>query len=421
MVSAGGWVKRVGKITDPRQGAGEAGRRAASPWSPAAPKSTAVFFSSQAASPTPRASTTCPRRRGYGDPVQKLFKPEGRRAHHRGALRFDPRASSATSSRTRRVPSTAPPAHADRRDLARAYGHALRPDQALRRALDPRRPQVRAPAPSGAEVIDGARPIEGTETLDLRVARRAGACSAPSNEVNYLEGAGQGRLRDQGSTPVTIASSRAMVVRQGTPRPDRRHQQRRRLTTSTPGAIKHHESRRQGLPVSSSAGSSSRASKTGEIELPKPREAERWPRLIPRSDIQVLEGLEAGPQADPAMYIGGVDLKRPASSHRRGDRQLDRRGHQRSCDLEGRSSALDADGCGLTVVDNGRGIPVDIHPKHKKSALEIIMSTLHAGGKFDSDSYKHSGGLHGVGISVVNALSKQLTATVKPRRSRPTR
>ena len=127
-------------------------------------------------------------------------------------------------------------------------------------------------------------------------------------------------------------------------------------------------------------------------------------------DIQVLEGLEPV-RKRPAMYIGGVDLK---ALHHLLSEVLDN-----SIDevMNGHASkvlvSLQKDGCGLTVVDNGRGIPTDTHPKHKKSALEIIMSTLHAGGKFDNDSYKHSGGLHGVGISVVNALSEKLVATVQ--------
>lgn len=127
-------------------------------------------------------------------------------------------------------------------------------------------------------------------------------------------------------------------------------------------------------------------------------------------DIQVLEGLEPV-RKRPAMYIGGVDIK---ALHHLMTEVLDN-----SIDevINGHASkvvvSLEKDGCGMTIVDNGRGIPVDVHPKHKKSALEIIMSTLHAGGKFDNDSYKHSGGLHGVGISVVNALSKNLVATVQ--------
>lgn len=126
-------------------------------------------------------------------------------------------------------------------------------------------------------------------------------------------------------------------------------------------------------------------------------------------DIQVLEGLDPV-RKRPAMYIGGVDLK--ALHHLLVevlDNSIDEviNGHATRVAV-----ILDADGCGMTIIDNGRGIPVDMHPEHKKPALEIILATLHAGGKFSEDSYRHSGGLHGVGVSVVNALSKRLVATV---------
>jgi topoisomerase IV subunit B len=127
------------------------------------------------------------------------------------------------------------------------------------------------------------------------------------------------------------------------------------------------------------------------------------------ADIEVLEGLEPV-RRRPGMYIGGTDEK--ALHHLFAeviDNSMDEAvaGHATFIDVE-----LDAEGF-LTVTDNGRGIPVDPHPKFpKKSALEVIMCTLHAGGKFDSKVYETSGGLHGVGVSVVNALSDHLEVEV---------
>ncbi|MFN7134569.1 MAG: ATP-binding protein, partial [Myxococcales bacterium] len=128
------------------------------------------------------------------------------------------------------------------------------------------------------------------------------------------------------------------------------------------------------------------------------------------ADIQVLEGLEPV-RKRPAMYIGGTDA---TGYHHLLWEILDN-----SVDevINGYASRVEVtlhkDGRTVTVVDDGRGIPVDIMPKFKKPALEIILSTLHAGGKFEQGNYIHSGGLHGVGSSVVNALSKKLVAEVK--------
>lgn len=126
-------------------------------------------------------------------------------------------------------------------------------------------------------------------------------------------------------------------------------------------------------------------------------------------DIEVLEGLEPVRQR-PSMYIGGVDS--------RGLHHLLWEILDNSVDeyLAGEADRITLtvhkDGESITIGDNGRGIPVDKHPKMKKSTLEVILTTLHAGGKFSNKSYARSGGLHGVGSSVVNALSSEMVATV---------
>ncbi|MCE9522706.1 MAG: DNA topoisomerase IV subunit B, partial [Alphaproteobacteria bacterium] len=137
--------------------------------------------------------------------------------------------------------------------------------------------------------------------------------------------------------------------------------------------------------------------------------ADATSRAYSAKDIEVLEGLEPV-RRRPGMYIGGTDER---ALHHLAAEIIDNAMDEAVAGHASRIEIELGEGNVLTVRDNGRGIPVDPHPKFKpKSALEVIMTTLHSGGKFTTGAYETSGGLHGVGSSVVNALSEWLEVEV---------
>ena len=393
VLSRDGWVKRVREVKDPRRRA--SARATRSPRCCRARRAIGSCSSRRTAPVYVLRVADVPATTGYGEPVQTLFKfGDGERVvvGDARARRREP-ASTAPQPALPGIVELAEDALTVLVATAQGYGFRATPDLTETTRAGRRLARVG----DGDEIVC----VDAVDAARSSSSRRRAArcCASPLDEVAELAGPGQRRHPDEArrKDDDRIVGALALGTKDDVPR---RHAARAASARSCVGEV----------PVGQRAqeGAEGREARRRARRIQAPESGAVGAQMACDSytakDIVVLEGLEPV-RKRPGMYIGGVDAR--ACTTCLGDRrQLGRRGDQRPRRPHRRDAPQGRRV--VTVSDNGRGIPVDMHPKYKKPALELILTTLHAGGKFEAKNYYHSGGLHGVGASVVNALSEKL-------------
>ena len=404
LVTTDGWVKRQKEIKEPSKTRLREGDSVMACFA-GSTRASAVFFSNFGSAYTARI-IDLPATTGHGVPIQTLFKlKDGERLV--SAFSLDPRAIGNVYV-DEAHPDYAPETHAI---AVASDGYSFR--FGLQSFVEPSTRNGRRFGRLGTgAVIMGVQSIHGDETLMVATEKaRVLLCSVV--EVNYLEGVGRGTIL------IKLGKGDRVLGFLAASEQDRLTVVTNRGAEKTISPARYERTSRAGRGRELLKNGTLVALVRPEVQGPEPfdgseagsgAETVQLMSTYTAKDITVLQGLEPV-RKRPGMYIGGVSSQ---GLHHLVWEILDNSVDEA---MNGYATAiqvtLHADGSSLTVSDDGRGIPVDKHPRAKKSALEVILTTLHAGGKFEGQNYKTAGGLHGVGASVVNALSSSLVATVK--------